>query len=67
MDKLLDLARGLGTEGERGVIRMEPIGFAVSLLPTVPQEIILVHPPGDLQFTQYTHFHINDWTVSGVI
>jgi hypothetical protein len=44
---------------------MEPIGFAVSLLPILPQEIILVHSPGDLQFTQYTHFHINDWTVLG--
>lgn len=46
MDKLLDPARGFGREGETGgLILMEPIGFAVSLLPTVPQEIMLVQPP----------------------
>jgi len=27
------------------VILMEPIGFAMSLLPPVPQEMILVHHP----------------------
>ena len=39
---------------------MEPIGFAMSLLPPLPQEMILAHHPWRPLLTGYTHIRMDD-------